>query len=63
MSYPTRALDCFPLAKELRARHYQNVMTAREQGKLLVCGGVVLPWEIVDGFGEAEFFEGEPYGA
>ncbi len=63
MSYPTRALDCFALAKELRIRHYENVMTARERGSLLVCGGVVLPWEIVEGFGEVEFFEGEPYGS
>lgn len=63
MPYPTKPLECFALAKELRARHYRNIMTAREQNKLLVCGGVVLPWEIVEGFGEVEYFEGEPYGA
>lgn len=63
MSYPTKPLECFSLSKELRARHYRNIMTAREQGKLLFCGGVVGPWELLEGFGPMEFFEGEPYGA
>ncbi|MBI4289423.1 MAG: 2-hydroxyacyl-CoA dehydratase [Chloroflexi bacterium] len=63
MPYPTKPLECFSLAKELRARHYRDIMAAREQGKLLVSGGVVGPWELLEGFGPIEFFEGEPYGA
>ncbi|MFQ5826286.1 MAG: 2-hydroxyacyl-CoA dehydratase subunit D [Dehalococcoidia bacterium] len=63
MTYPTEHIKSFELAKELRERHYQNIMTAREQGKLLTTGGTNMQWELMEGFGEYEALEGEPYGA
>ncbi len=63
MTYQTEPIKHFEIAKELRELHYQRVMTAREQGKLLVTGGANMLWELMEGLGEYEALEGEPYGA
>ncbi|MBI4289257.1 MAG: 2-hydroxyacyl-CoA dehydratase [Chloroflexi bacterium] len=63
MTYKTRPLEAFTKSKDLRAKHYQDVMTAREQGKLVVLGTANMPWELVEGLGPYEALEGEPYGA
>lgn len=63
MTYKTRPMEAFKASKDIRVKHYENVMKAREQGKLVVAGGANMPWELVEGFGPYEALEGEPYGA
>lgn len=62
MSYKTRPLECFAPAKEIRAQHYQRVMKAREEGRLLIAGGNSFPWELMAGFEDFESLQGEPWG-
>lgn len=61
--YPTRPLECWQWAKELRLRHYQDVMTARQQGKLVVTGSIEAFVGLPSGLGEYVFVGGEPWGA
>jgi benzoyl-CoA reductase subunit B len=41
-AYQTKPLECWRWAKELRARHFQDIITAKEQGKLLAVG--IIDW-------------------
>lgn len=61
--YETRPLDCWQKAKELRLKHYQDLATAKEKGKLLVCGGGHAFPSLPAGLGEYEHLAGEPYAA
>ena len=36
--YPTKKFDCWQLAKEMQTRTFEGVMTAREEGKILLAG-------------------------
>jgi len=60
--YPTKPFDCWKLAKEMRKDHYENVMTIKERGGVLICGG---PGRgIASGFGDdVVCWMGESYGA
>ena len=62
MTYQTKPLDCFDLAKDLRARHYRDVMNSGDEGRLLIAGGNSFPWELAAGLGEFETLQGEPWG-
>ncbi len=61
--WKTEPLQTWGKCKELRLNHYREVGRDREEGKLLVTGGlseiVILP----AGLGDIVFFSGEPYGA
>ncbi|MFQ5827167.1 MAG: 2-hydroxyacyl-CoA dehydratase [Dehalococcoidia bacterium] len=61
--WKTEPLRSWGKCKELRLNHYREVSQAREEGKLLVTGGlseiIILP----AGLGDFVFFSGEPYGA
>ena len=61
--YETRPWKLWGKAKELRANYYKEVMTAKEQGKLLVAGGTDSIVSLPAGLGPYVFFGGEPYGA
>lgn len=61
--YPTRPLKCFRQARDLRMEHYREIMRARENGKILVTGGVGFLMSLPAGIGDYVFFAGEPYGA
>jgi len=63
MKYKTRPLDCWQKAKELRLKHYRDIARAKEEGKLLVTGSAGAFYEVLAGFGDFEYLEGEPYGA
>jgi benzoyl-CoA reductase subunit B len=58
----TKPLECFELAKELRVRHYRDVMRSGEEGRLLIAGGNSFPWELAAGLGDFESLQGEPWG-
>ncbi len=60
--YKTEPLDCYPKAKELRIGHFQDIMSAREQGKLLVGGSVTIGlYEIPAGLGDVVCFADDEY--
>jgi len=61
--YPTRPLECWQKAKELRFNHYREVAEARERGLLLTTGGLEAPFALVAGVGPFVHLAGEPYGA
>ena len=61
--YETKALDCWPKAKELRRNFYQEVAGARELGKILVSGGSAVIQALPAGLGDYIFLGGEPYAA
>lgn len=52
--YKTRPLEARNQARDLRSRFYQGLMRAREDGKLLVSGGMRAPYEFLAGFGDFE---------
>ncbi len=56
-------MESFKKAVELRKEYYQQVMLAKEQGKLLITGGADSMVALPAGLGDFVFFEGEPYGA
>lgn len=62
--YKSEPLKCWPKAKELRFKVYQEIMEANSKGKMVVAGGTegfasCLP----TGIGEHVFVGGEAYGA
>ncbi|MDP6347461.1 MAG: 2-hydroxyacyl-CoA dehydratase family protein, partial [Dehalococcoidia bacterium] len=61
--YRTRPIECWQKAKELRLNHYKQIVSAREDGKLMVTGGAETPQPLLTGLGEFAFLAGEPYGA
>lgn len=61
--YPTRPLQCWNKAKELRMAHYQDVMKARDDKKLIVTGGTDGFITLPAGLGDYVFLGGEPYSA
>lgn len=61
--YPTKKLDCWPRAKELVMEQYQNIATAKDDGKLLVSGCAASCIALPSGLGDFVFMGGEPYGA
>ena len=54
MPYPTRPLESKRKAKELRQQHYRDIWNARAEGKLLISGGMRIPFELAAGFGDFE---------
>jgi benzoyl-CoA reductase subunit B len=51
--YKTEPLACYQKAKELRSEHFQDIMTAREKGKLLISGSATIAaYEIPAGLGD-----------
>lgn len=61
--YPTRPLKLWQKAKELRSNHYKDIMTARQNGKLLVTGGTDGFTSLPAGLGDYVYLGGEPWGA
>ena len=61
--WETRPLETWVRAKDLRLSHYREVMTGREEGKLVIAGGADTPMAIVAGLGDHVYLAGEPYGA
>ena len=61
--YPTKPLECWQKVKELRLNHYKEVITARDQGKIVVQGGANAILSLIAGLGDFVFLGGEPYGA
>lgn len=61
--YKTAPLESWKMAKVLRLQHYQEVMEARDKGKLIVSGGTEGFVGLPAGLGEYVYFGGEPYGA
>ena len=61
--YETKPLETFAKAKELRFKHYRELMTAHEKGKLVMAGSNHSPKDIASGIGEFEPICGEPWGA
>lgn len=60
--YKTKPLDCWPKAKEIRRKHYQAVLAAKEKGTLLVSGSAT-PLPLTPGIGATLHLGGEPWGA
>lgn len=61
--YKTAPLQSWKMAKELRMKHYQEVMQAGETGKLVVSGGTEGFVGLPAGLGNYVYLGGEPYGA
>ncbi len=61
--WPTRPLDCWGKAKELRLNHYQEFLTARDEGKLVVSGSATSFSVLISGLGDYAFLASEPYSA
>jgi benzoyl-CoA reductase subunit B len=61
--YETKPLKLFEKAKELRLKHYRELMTAKEKGKLIMAGSAHAPKDLVVGIGEFEQICGEPWAA
>jgi len=61
--YPTRPLECWQKAKELRLAFYREVAVAREEGKLVTSGSVEAPFALAAGLGDFVHLPAEPYGA
>lgn len=61
--YPTRPLDCWQKAKELRQKSYARFINAREKGRIVSLGSGEAPMSILAGLGEYVHLAGEPYGA
>jgi benzoyl-CoA reductase subunit B len=60
--YKTEPLDCYLKAKELRTGHFQDVMSAKEKGKLLISGSVTIGgFEIPAGLGDVVCFADDSY--
>jgi benzoyl-CoA reductase subunit B len=52
-TYKTEPFACYQKAKELRAEHFQNIMTAKDKGKLLISGSATIAaYEIPAGLGD-----------
>ncbi|MBI4287085.1 MAG: 2-hydroxyacyl-CoA dehydratase [Chloroflexi bacterium] len=62
MDYPTRPLESWNEAAELRKQIYQDITQAKEKGKVLVAGGTAVPYELMGGFGDFELVAGETWG-
>ncbi len=62
MKYETRPLKTWKMAKDLIARHFQEITEAKSRGKILVASSGVLPAEILSGM-DVEWIFGEVYGA
>lgn len=63
VKYKTRPFDSWQKAKELRLKNYQDVMHAKENGKMLTTGGMEGPTELIAAFGDFVHLAEEPYGA
>jgi len=63
VKYPSRPLENWSWAKELRRRHYEELMTAKERGLLVVTGSGHAPKELVYGVTDFAYLAGEPWGA
>jgi benzoyl-CoA reductase subunit B len=61
--YATKPLECWQKAKELRLNHYKDLITAKDQGKIVVQGGANAILSLIAGLGDFVFLGGEPYGA
>lgn len=61
--YESRPLECFQRGQELRREHWRNVMSAREQGKLLIDGYVLFPVALAAGLGDVVPFGTDVYAA
>jgi len=62
--YPTEPLKCWPKAKELRRKYYENYAKAHEKGGLRWTGGAWAFDAIPAGLGDDVYpLTGEPYGA
>lgn len=61
--YPTKPLDCWKKAKELRYNFFQEFKTAREQGKYISLGGTIWLDSLMAGIGDVMHLGGEIYGA
>jgi benzoyl-CoA reductase subunit B len=63
VQYESRPLECFQRGQELRQEHWRNVMSAREQGKLLIDGYVLFPVALCAGLGDVVPFGTDVYAA
>ncbi|MDZ4247627.1 MAG: benzoyl-CoA reductase, bzd-type, subunit O [Dehalococcoidia bacterium] len=63
VKYQTRPIKLWQKAKELRANHYKEIMTARENGRLIVTGGTDGVSCLPAGLGDFVYLGGEPWGA
>jgi len=61
--YKSKPLDCWQKGKELRLNYYKNLITAREEGRLIVSGSGASCLALPAGLGDFVYFSGEPYGA
>ncbi|MFQ5825970.1 MAG: benzoyl-CoA reductase, bzd-type, subunit O [Dehalococcoidia bacterium] len=61
--WPTKPLDCWQRAKELRLKHYQELTNAKKDGRLFVTGSGASFVSVLAGLGDYIFLSGEPYGA
>ncbi|MFC1974268.1 2-hydroxyacyl-CoA dehydratase subunit D [Chloroflexota bacterium] len=61
--YEGKPLDCWDKAKELRLEHYRDIITAKENGKILIGGCASSCLALPAGLGDYVYFGGEPYGA
>ena len=60
--YKTEPFDCYQKGKELRLGHFQDVMSAKEKGKLLISGSVTIgSFEIPAGLGDVVCFADDSY--
>ena len=60
-TYATEPLVTYSKAKEVRLRHFREVMSAKEEGKILTVGNMHAPKEILSGFGDFVHMAGEPW--
>jgi len=59
--YETRPLECWSKARELRLRYYEELRTAKEQGKLVVAGSAAGISSLIAGLGNAVYLGGETF--
>lgn len=61
MDYHTEPLETYNWGKEMRLKHLQAPLKAKEEGKLLVVGNMNFPKEMVAAIGDFVYLAGEPW--
>ena len=61
--YPTKPIESWAKAKELRLDHYAEIGRAREEGRLITTGSLDAFVSVLAGMGDFVHLAAEPYGA
>ncbi|MDO8637227.1 MAG: 2-hydroxyacyl-CoA dehydratase family protein [Dehalococcoidia bacterium] len=59
--YKVEPLETYRWAKEMRSKHFTEIMKAKEEGRLLVTGNMNAHKDLMAGIGDFAFMGGEPW--